>query len=39
MPRARFFFLRSGLNWKTVLYFLTTYGGAEWVKQRFNVFG
>lgn len=39
MPRARFFFLRAGLSWKTALYFLTTYIGAEWVKRRFNVFG
>lgn len=39
MKEARLYFLRSGLNWKSALYYLTTYFGSEWVKRRFNVFG
>ncbi len=39
MPQARFYFRRAGLHWKTILYYLTTFFGSEWVKKRFNVFG
>lgn len=39
MQQARFYFCRAGWNWKTVLYYLTTFIGSEWVKKRFNVFG
>jgi len=39
MPKAREYFLKSPLNLKTVLYYLTSFYGADWVKERFNVFG
>lgn len=39
MPQARFYFRRAGLHWKTILYYLTTFFGSEWVKKQFNVFG
>jgi glycosyltransferase involved in cell wall biosynthesis len=39
MDKARFYFLKSGLNWKSVLYYLTTFAGSGLVKKYFNVFG
>jgi len=39
MKKARSFFLKSELNIKTILYFLTTFAGAKFVKKHFSVFG
>lgn len=39
MREARKYFLRSELRIKTLLYFITTYVGAKYVKRKFNVFG
>jgi len=39
MKNARAYFLRSQLNWKTVLYYFTTFIGSSFVKKHFNVFG
>jgi len=39
MGNARFYFLKSGFNWKVILYYFTTFGGSEFVKKKFNVFG
>lgn len=39
MKKARYYFLRSQLTWKTFLYFITTYVGADYVKKRFKIFG
>lgn len=39
MSEARKYFLKSGFRLKTLLYFLTTYAGAKYVKRKFNVFG
>jgi glycosyltransferase involved in cell wall biosynthesis len=39
MGKARYYFLKSELNFKTILYYLTTFGGSGFVKKRFNVFG
>lgn len=38
MKEARFFFRKSGLNLKTILYILTSYWGHKWVKKNFKVF-
>ena len=39
MPKARKYFIKSGMTLKTLAYYLTTYLGSEWVKRKFNVFG
>jgi len=39
MRKARFYFLSSKFELKTVLYYVTTYFGSTWVKKKFNVFG
>lgn len=39
MNEARKYFLKSEFRLKTLLYFLTTYVGAKYVKRKFNVFG
>lgn len=39
MKAARQYFLKSERSLKTVLYYLTTFGLANWVKKRFKVFG
>lgn len=39
MAKARFYFLRAGWTPKNVLYYLTTFAGANYVKRKFNVFG
>ncbi|MGD9488230.1 MAG: glycosyltransferase family 2 protein [Calditrichaceae bacterium] len=38
MQTARFFFLRSQLNLKTLAYYLTSFWGAKYVKRKYNVF-
>lgn len=39
MKMARFYFLRSQLNLKTIAYFLTTFWGSKYVIKKFGVFG
>ena len=39
MKSARSFFLKSELNFKTLIYYLTTYAGSDYLKKKFNVFG
>jgi hypothetical protein len=39
MKNARAYFLKSELNIKTFLYYLSTFIGSEYVKKKFNVFG
>lgn len=39
MRASRHYFKRASHNWKTILYYLTTYGGSNLVKRYFNVFG
>ncbi|MFN0200499.1 MAG: glycosyltransferase family 2 protein [Bacteroidia bacterium] len=39
MKKARTYFLRSSWDLKTLMYYLTTFAGSEYVKKRFNVFG
>jgi len=39
MKQARTYFRLAGLNVKTALYYLTTFGGSSLVKKYFNVFG
>jgi glycosyltransferase involved in cell wall biosynthesis len=39
MKRARFYFLKSELTAKTILYYITTFAGHSYVKKKFNVFG
>ncbi|MCB0837973.1 MAG: glycosyltransferase [Bacteroidetes bacterium] len=39
MKLARFYFLRSQLNAKTLLYYLTSFAGSNLIKRNFNVFG
>ena len=39
MPRARFYFLKSPINLKTVLFFITTFIGSGYVKRKFHFFG
>lgn len=39
MRQARFYFIRSRWNLKTILYYLTTFVGHRWVRKKFNVFG
>jgi len=38
MEDARFFFRKSGLSFKTILYILTSFWGHRWVKKNFKVF-
>ena len=38
MQKARTFLLRARLNLKTIAYYITTFVGSGWVKNRFNVF-
>ena len=38
MKKARYYFLRSERNWKTVLYYLTSFAGSSFVKKRIDVF-
>ena len=39
MKKARYYFLKSSLNLKTIAYYLTTFVGSKYVKKKFNVFG
>lgn len=39
MKLARFYFLRSQLNLKTLGYYITSFWGSKYVKERFNIFG
>lgn len=39
MPKARFYFLRSVWNLKTLMYYITSFAGSKFVKKHFNVFG
>lgn len=39
MPEARYYFLRSQWNLKTLLYYLTTFAGSDFVKKHFHIFG
>ncbi len=39
MNLARTYFLKSGFSFKTILYFITTFVGSKYVKNKFNVFG
>ena len=39
MKKARFYFRLSGLSWKTLAYYLTTFAGSDYVKKKFNIFG
>ena len=39
MPKARHYFLKADFSLKTMLYFLTSFIGADFVKKKFNVFG
>ena len=39
MPKARKYFMKSGLTLKTVLYLLTSFAGSGLVKKKFNIFG
>ncbi len=39
MKKARYYFVRSQKNIKTLLYFITSFYGSQYVKKRFNVFG
>ena len=39
MPKARFYFLKSQRNLKTILFFITTFIGSDYVKRKFHFFG
>jgi len=39
MPEARHYFVRSQWNLKTLLYYLTTFVGSDFVKRHFHIFG
>jgi glycosyltransferase involved in cell wall biosynthesis len=39
MRKARFFFVRSPWNFKTLAYYLTTFAGSRFVKRKFTIFG
>ncbi len=39
MKKARSYFLKSDLSWKTILYYFTTFVGHSFIKGRVNVFG
>ena len=39
MKQARQFLRKAPFDLKTVLYFVTSYVGANWVKKNFNIFG
>lgn len=38
---ARFFFIRGIINWKTILYYISTYNNTlrKWIIKKFKVFG
>jgi glycosyltransferase involved in cell wall biosynthesis len=39
MPKARFYFLKSQRNLKTILFFITTFIGYAYVRRKFHFFG
>jgi len=39
MKKSRTFLLKSGINIKNLLYYLTTFWGSRFVKKHFKVFG
>lgn len=39
MKLARYYFIRSSFNLKTILYYLTTFYGSRYVKNKYNIFG
>ena len=41
MRMARFYFIRGNMNWKTVLYFVSTFSIplSKWIVKKFKVFG
>ncbi|NIR52857.1 glycosyltransferase family 2 protein [candidate division KSB1 bacterium] len=39
MRKAREYFFQSKMNWKTILYIITTFAGSDFVKKHFRVFG
>jgi len=41
MKMARFFFIRGSVNWKTIMYYFSSYNRSlsKWIIQKFNVFG
>jgi len=39
MKKARFYFSKSQWGIKTLLYYITSFVGSEFVKKRFNIFG
>ena len=39
MPRARYYFLKSQYDLKTLMYYITTYFGSNYVRKKFNIFG
>lgn len=39
MKLARFYFRRSQFNLKTLAYYITSFWGSKYVKERFNIFG
>ncbi len=39
MKKARYYFRLSGLSWKMLAYYLTTFAGSGYVKKKFNIFG
>jgi hypothetical protein len=39
MKQARQFLRKAPFDLKTVLYFVTSYVGGNWVKKNFNIFG
>lgn len=39
MKHARQYLKKAPKDWKTLLYFVTSYVGSNWVKKNFNIFG
>jgi len=41
MPMARFYFARGAINWKTIMYYLTSYNKtiSKWIVKKYRVFG
>lgn len=39
MKKARFYFVRSKWNFKTLAYYITTFVGSKYVKKKFTIFG
>lgn len=39
MLKARMYFRKSTLNYKTILYYITSYIGSSFIRKHFNIFG